>query len=212
MLIKVTLRRSFVRAALIAAAKEDIRRYLKGVAIELHRDCAYIIGCDGARLHVFRDGSAGSGEQVGAGIEFIIPRDALEKLKSARSTDIVDITYDTEARTVVVDDFGTVTTVKAHEGLYPDWRRVLPKQVSGEASTINVIYLADLPKLAKALDVTNMAIQVSHGGNQATLVTIDSIPEFAGVIMPMRSNAPLCHKVDISVARPPVKKPEPVPA
>jgi DNA polymerase-3 subunit beta len=212
MLVKVTLRRSFVRAALIAAAKEDVRWYLKGLAVELHRDCAFIIGCDGARLHVFRDGAAGAGEQVGPGIEFIIPRDALEKLKSARGTDIVDIAYDTEAKTVAVDDFGTVTTVKAHEGLYPDWRRVLPKEVSGEASNINVSFLADLPKLAKALDVKDTAIQVSHGGNQATLVTIDSIPEFAGVIMPMRSNAPLRHKVNVGVARPPAKKPEAVPA
>lgn len=201
-IIRHHLKRSHLRAALVLAAKQNIRYYLNGVLVELHPERAYIVGCDGHRLGVFRDVDGDRNDELaampGQCVEFIIPRDMLEKLKAARrsSLPVVLCTYDTETRDVSIAADGATMTAQAVEGKFPDWRRVLPAAATkpehvGRAGQFNLDYLASFAKVADYLGAAHpeTAPVIWHQGQDAAAISIPGYPDFRGVIMGLRTSA-----------------------
>lgn len=203
-IIRATLQRRHLRAALITAACHDIRYYLNGLLIELHRDCAFIAGTDGHRITIIRDIEGGSTEAPPEGVQFIVPRAVAQRVKASSRglPPYVGAAFDTEADTVSLDDDGLVTGARRIEGTFPDWRRIVPKQVSGETARFNCRYLADLPKLCKALGANPISLGIATNGPGAALLSIDGMPEFVGVLMPLRGELQAAPRMEMGKAPP----------
>lgn len=146
---------SIYNAALIAAAKNDLRFYLKGVRIEpAPQGGALIIATDGHRILVAHDAMAEDVETC------ILPL-----VKVPTKCDFINVTLGDDQ---ALFNFGATTvTAPKIEGNYPDWRRVLPaenKMQGYDANTLNPAYIADSLKISKALGSKSKAIRVTHEG------------------------------------------------
>lgn len=203
-IIRATLQRRHLRAALITAACQDIRYYLNGLLIELHRDCAFIVGLDGHRMTLMRDSAGASADAPLDGVQFIVPRAVVQRVRASSRglPQTVGVAFDTEADTVSLDDDGLVTSARRVEGPFPDWRKVVPKQASGEAANFNAAYFGDLPKLCKALGASPVSLGIACNGTSAALLSIDGMPEFLGLLMPIRRDILTAPRMDLGKTPP----------
>jgi len=114
--MEITIDKTSLQAALIAAAKNDVRRQLNGVYIDFG---GYVVGTDGHCLFAAKFDS----EQKEDG-EIILDRAMLElALKGIPKTrKFVSLTIDDGSATLDVFPVGTIKEV------FPDWRHVVPKE------------------------------------------------------------------------------------
>lgn len=178
----IDITRANLRAALIFAAKGDIRYYLNSVCLHVG-ECgdARLIGCDGHRLGLVHLCDA-SGAAPG---EYIIPREAVENIKKAvRGFDGLTLAIDGEAFTIS-DNYGgaIIAGGKLVDGKYPDWQRVMPQTFSGEAGNYNPQYLFDVSKAVKELGGKNGFYDFTQNGNSSALAVYENLTV---IIMPMR--------------------------
>lgn len=154
---------SFYSAALItAAAKNDVRSYLKSVRVEPSPDGgALIVATDGHRILVAHDAKA-------EGVETCL----LPLVKVPTKCDVINVTLGEH----VSFNFGATTvTAPKVEGNYPEWRRVLPTTHRKDAEIYNgnhlcADYLADSLKISKALGASNYKhIKVEHSGSMTSV-------------------------------------------
>jgi DNA polymerase-3 subunit beta len=188
MKLTTTLNRSFLRAALVTAAVQDIRYYLNGVLLELHPTTAFVVTTDGHRMTVLRlDDNPTEGLAEGR-VELIVPAELVKLVKPNKTLPYVTLTYDTETRDLTIVDIGQQFTGKAVEGKFPDWRRVIPHKPSGKPADFNSEYLADLVKLHKELRPkdTHRVVNVHHNGESGALLTIPGCAAYLGVLMPVK--------------------------
>jgi DNA polymerase-3 subunit beta len=203
MQISITVRRDHLRAVTVTAADIDVRYYLKGVLFEVYCDRAFMVSTDGHRLSVFRvdNGDALAGA---SGIQFIAPSSVI-KVGSDKQHQNIVVTYDTETKLVSVNDYGEHKSAAAIEHSYPEWRRVIPKAVTGKPQQFNAHYLADLSKIAKLAKPGHKfpGIAIHHNGEsgRAALVTMEGCPEFLGALMEIRGE-PEIPDVDAFSAAP----------
>lgn len=184
MLVSTRINRNHLRATLITAAKNDVRYYLNGLLIEIYLDRLFIVSTDGNRLSVLRDDSNPGVEVPEGGTAFVMPRTLAETIKAEKRLPTVGLTFDTETKIITLNDYGSASSAKAVDGVFPDWRRVLPTNPSGEAANFNPEFVGDLAKIAKALGCAVTSPIIWHGGSSAALVTITNAPEFVGVMVP----------------------------
>lgn len=199
-MLKVSLPRSVLRAAVRFAAKNDIRYYLNGVLVECHRCVAYVVGTNGHFLGIGRVERDANNGDTGTG-SFIIPREFLEKMKLPRRLSdggmvqitVSDLAESGAGRFTIADVFeGTEISGATLDGRFPDWRHVIPDKVSGEAAQYSAEYLALMAKAASDLGYHGPGNGYSLGqnGRASALVTFYSLREFLAVIMPVRDDAP----------------------
>lgn len=206
MQISITVKRDHLRAVAVTVADVDVRWYLKGVLFEVYCDRAFMVSTDGHRMSVFRvdNGDALAGA---SGIQFIAPSSVI-KVGSDKRFPNIEITFDTETKMVSVNDYGERKFAPAIDGRFPEWRRVIPKEVTGKPQQFNAHYLADLSKLAKLAKPGHKfpGVAIHHNGEsgRAALVTMDGCPEYLGAIMEIRGG-PDIPDVDAFSAAP---KPE----
>lgn len=186
--MKVSVSVAAIMASVPCMAKADIRFYLNGVQIEATRKETRVIATDGHRLTVMRyappDGNAlGKLEKVA----FIVPRDDVLKMKATGTGKThaidIDVPDDLKGEFRATGPMGVVV-FRAVEGVFPDYRRVIPKECDGKATQINGQYLADMQKSAKIL-LGSDSVHVDHSSTGACLVRATT-PDFVGVIMGMR--------------------------
>lgn len=111
----------YLRAVSRAMAKKDVRYYLNGMKIESTSESVVLIATDGHRMHVCRFPNA-SGEVYDA----IVPASLiLSALKSAgRKIPAMDFSIADGKVTITVA--GSIVSESVIDGVFPDWRRVLP--------------------------------------------------------------------------------------
>lgn len=187
MKLTTTLTRSFLRAALITAAVGDVRYYLNGVLLELHPQVSFLVSTDGHRMTVLRHIEPTEGLTEGS-VELILPAELVKLVKSHRLYDCVTLTYDTDTKEVVIVDVGQQFSGKAIDAKFPDWRRVVPHNVSGKPADFNADYLADLPRLRKELRPKGKhnVVNVHYNGQGAALLSMEDCPAYLGVLMPVK--------------------------
>ncbi|HDR9176356.1 TPA: DNA polymerase III subunit beta [Burkholderia vietnamiensis] len=184
-----------LKAAQILAAQQDIRYYLNGVFIEATPFETRLVATDGHKAGVFRyavenDVLAGATVEndvlAGATVEVIIPHEAIDRLKAAKSdmTAVVRLEVEDRQCSLCVDAMGARIQFVAVDGRYPDYRRIFPKTMSGVPGQYRADLLMDFAKAAKLLIKKSPAVmpRLTYDGSCAR-VSFDDYDDFAGVVM-----------------------------
>lgn len=191
-----------IKAALLFAAKEDVRGYLKGVCIDHTPNGTLLIATDGNRaIVVCLDTEPFAGEPT----RYVVGRDILEtvaKLNSKAGSVAFVWEQDTnpdptrEGVTVVSVPRVTVAAIPTVDlqvtlGKFPDYTRIIPEKASGQKAQYNAYFLADCAKARKALGIRNEGcIEIAHNGKGPGMVRLTD--DALAIVMPFS----LGHKVD----------------
>ena len=180
-----------LKALTLIAAKDDRRYYLNGVCIDVAvtgATEAVAVATDGhmliaVPLQLDADVTAAAGQ-------YIIPRELIDGLKARKGA---FATVKLDARSVTINVGGANITAPLIDGQYPDWRRVVPRTVTGLASQIDADYLHAMKKAHKLLGgsysptIAHNGAETGDGGAARVLLAADAI----GVIMPLRADKPV---------------------
>ena len=197
-MLKVTLNIRALRATLVAVSTEETRYYLNGINLEFTPEGVTMCATDGHRMIVLRQ-PYGEHAATGAHASVIVPRDLVAKLKinpRMKTLDTTDLTIGDDGR-LTFEHAGESFGGSRVDGNFPDYRRVVPQDLTGEAAQYDPIYLADFAKARKELggDRTTSPIVRYNGGSPAVV-------DFAwgtgfqaiGVLMPIRDRTePTVH-------------------
>ena len=185
--MQFTIKQSQLKAMLNLAAKQDIRFYLCGVFVEFNQTTTRLVATCGHKLGVLNHPSE---DNQGAG-SLIIPRDVIENLPKAGKFD-PELTISSEDKEGFwkISAAGTQTIFGQIDGRFPDYRRVCDFKTSGEAANFNYEYMVQFLKVQHALSGSKTCtVNLYQNGTSGALVTLAGVDNFAGVIMPIRSDA-----------------------
>ena len=187
--MQFSIKQSQLKAMLNLAAKQDIRFYLCGVFVEFNQQTTRLVATCGHKMGLLNHPSE---DNQGAG-SLIIPREVIENLpKTGKFDPELTITkFDGNATgwTIVIPG-GTQIVFQQIEGNFPDYRRVCNFKTSGEAASFNYEYMVQFLKVQHALGGSKTCtVNLYQNGTSGALVTLAGVDNFAGVIMPIRSEA-----------------------
>lgn len=199
---------ALLNAAMLAAAKDDIRYYLNGVYIHAVDSELRIVSTDGHRMIVSRyvpeigvripewavDGIILPGDKL----REVLPVMAKNAMLSPHDTQVARLTIDHQpgAQHVTlksVNEFASFRVVPV-DGKFPDYQRVIGEsgqafvREAGEvmqANGINAAYLKDAGIIAAKLG--SKAIHSFSGGEKATVFTFEGAPDTILIVMPIRT-------------------------
>ncbi|MGD9698465.1 hypothetical protein [Acinetobacter sp.] len=212
--IEIEIPMQVLDAATFCAAKNDVRFYLNGVAI----DKGHVVATDGCRAFGFylngvaidkghvvaTDGCRAFAcelENVGKDLpQIIIPTESvkffLKKIPVKNRKGHCRLIFNAKTREgeLRFDALIAKESFVGHDGRYPDWQRIFPRGVESEYKgyypTFNWSYMADFQKMHKALGGNGLQVLLyPTGANSAAKVVFDSTPypKAKGVIMPLRA-------------------------
>lgn len=182
--MKITIDHNVIKALLICAAKQDVRYCLKGVLVDARATDVTLVTTDGHRMLAYPVATDAI-EALAPG-QYIIPREALEAVKPCKAGRVtlpitieIDVAHGRENK--ITGATSTVTPLI--DGKFPDWRRVMPKTVSGEPTQYNPEYVSGFGDICKLLG-GKYGPFINHNGGSAAPVT--NLGPALGVIMPLR--------------------------
>lgn len=170
-----TIEISALKAALIFAAKKDVRYYLNGVCIEWGKLGTRLIATDGHRAFVCQvDTESNDPAHV------IVPTDSIAAvLKLSGKLRAVECNY-AEGK---VSFTGGITATPI-DGRFPEIDRVIPTEFSGEVAQFDFEYLGDIGKALKCFGKQAVGT-LRHNGRSAGRVDLTETA-FA-ILMPIRT-------------------------
>jgi hypothetical protein len=192
--MKISLRTSTLRAALLCSAKKDIRYYLQGVCISInHPEVAMIYGTNGHILFAGQSPMEVIEAPQAYGFEIIVPGDVIKALDK-KSDFVILETIDGGAKNYYV--LGN-SRFQAIDARFPDVSRVIPKRDAFSEQTIayfNPEYLC----------TANEALAMYYGAKKGACYSLLSRGDASGVIhnhsndalvvvMPMRKESGVYH-------------------
>ena len=189
MTTQFTVKQSALKALALLAAKKDIRYYLCGVNVEFSPSITRLIVTDGHKLGVYQTGAQNASHG-----SLIIPNDVITALPKTGS-------YDPELTFIKCDGNATGWTItglpnsgqvvfQQVDGKFPDYQRVCSFKTDGLAASYNPEYLMQFLKVQHLLGGSKKCIpNVYQSGKSSALITLAGVPEFYGVIMPMKTDA-----------------------
>lgn len=168
----------------ILACKEfvpmkDVRNYLLGLHVELNKEDSYLIATDGHVLVAYHHDEGHNDPDLGM-LQFTVPKELLTGLKQRGS---IAISMDTDQKTCTLSQQGASRSANFIRDRYPDWRRVIPGQVTGEVALYDPALMVPIAKAAKHLG--SRTCYVTPNGDSGGHVAFGK-EEIVGVIMPMR--------------------------
>lgn len=180
---KITIDRKALKAVSLFAAKKEIRYYLCGVYVESTPLETRLIATDGHTMGAHRSEAKGDNEGVFSGI---IPLDivaAILKWKSPVRNDDIPVTLTVSDNGEIRADYcGNSLLFKCVDGKFPDYRRAVPSELSGEKAFFNPDYLIRIRDASKVLGA---GFAFGYNGDSAALATIGE--NMVAVIMPLRT-------------------------
>ena len=170
--MKISIEAKYI-AALLVTAPKGIRKHLVSLCISY----GMIASTDGARIGMVQipdDAFLG---------EAIIPRHLFEHIKPRYSSVEIEI----EGNDVSVYQAGIRITGKLIEEKYPDVRRLVPRELSGNTALFSAEYLADLLKIGTYLypNAKYHAPVIHHNGSAVAIVDFKDNRYFH-MLMPVR--------------------------
>ena len=172
-----------LRAALLCAAKKDIRAYLQSVYLDGPR--GLIVGTDGHRMFV---GKAA----LPSDLQVMVPRDLAERvLKTASRLNpacFAVLLPDNRVRFTLADGAAVEgALLDSADGKYPDYTRVIPASANGEPAVYNPDYLADARDALRFYTGSKKGdAAIAYNGNNPGVVHFTGCDEAMVVIMPIR--------------------------
>lgn len=184
---KVFVDAGYLKALLRIAPKQDIRYYLCGVFIEATTTHTTMVATDGHRLLVLRKRVENAIEKS---IKFILAREIVENivrfnLKTMTSIELWQEDKNKWSTCLTKMNCSTIQ-FGVIEAEYPDYRRVIPEKVSGEAGCFNADYLSDFKKIASDIGNLGQPTLLQNGGDRCAVVLFGSNPDCFGIVMPMK--------------------------
>ena len=165
------------------AGKNDIRFYLNGVCVEFRETETVYVATDGNALGSYKVPQRNESPR-----SVIIPRDVIERIKLHKTHHdaVLSIGDDGAARLVYAAQNVDVG-FKPLDGVFPDWRRVVPTEVSNEPGNYNVELLSKFVKVNKVFGASHPGVVLlrQNGERGAALVSLKD-DAFQGAIMPFR--------------------------
>lgn len=185
-----------LKAAALFVSDDKARYYLAGVNLETTRNGVTLTATNGHYLAMVRHDYQGDNDlfETSHWGNFIIPITLVDKIKISKHCDYAEINLDGDK--IFISYMGVTYAENKIDGSFPDARRVIPANVSGEIAQFNPSYINLFGK-AKSL-ITGKKDQnlvtIAHNGGSPALV--DFVPEDAGfqgfgVLMPYRAAEPL---------------------
>lgn len=173
--IALNINTGHIKAALLCAAKNDVRFYLCGVLIEIKGGKGFVVGTNG---HVLFAATFPASDVPDT--QFVVPRILLD---GKHPTPTIGVTYDGSRVTIIS---GFERTASAISCKYPDWRAVLPTEADGKAGHYALHYMDLAAKVAKACDVRYPAI--TQNGDKAGILVLGD--DASMILMPQRVSPP----------------------
>ena len=163
--------------AMFAATDKDFRTGIQGVHVEQRKGRTILAATNGHSLVALCLDVASDGEE-----SYLIPNAAL-KAVSLRGGP-VDIHYYENKVTLIQG--ATSTTYDSDAGTFPDFRRVIPKKVSGEAGHFNALFVGEVGKAYTLMTGHKFTPGlICHNGTGGALLDFGR-DDFVGVLMPTR--------------------------
>lgn len=181
-----------LKAAAIAAGTEQARYYLNGVCIQYTPTGPIFVATDGHRLIAARHDWQGDAPTPFEPV--IVPLELLKRIKIVRkASDVATITLtgDGVDRKVAIDYAGGTVAANAIDGVFPDWRRVIPQsEPNGVACQFQAQYLDAFRDAMAILSGGKSDAQpnIAHNGDNPATVDLGdagAVQAF-GVLMPYR--------------------------
>lgn len=177
----VSVRAECVAMVLPFVSTEETRYYLKGFYVEPVKDGGVIlVATDGHMMAVARD------ETGHADRPWIctLPKTVEKLIIGKRSEDTVHF------RGGNVEFGGITAKAEPIDGTFPDWRRIIPPKIGkGAPATFNPGYLERFQKIGKMRSGWPGITVLAQSAADPATVLIEHMPEFYGVLMPMRGSA-----------------------
>jgi hypothetical protein len=186
--MKITLKTSVLRAALICAAKKDIRYYLQGVCVSINNpDVAMVYGTDGHVLFAGQSVIVCHVAPENYGFDVIIPSDTIKAID--KKSEFIDLeTIEGGAKDYYLLGNARFQAIDAR---YPDISRVIPARDA--FSEIKASYF-DPELLVKG----NEALAMYYGAKKGKVFPLSQRGDYSGaihnnqndavvVVMPMRN-------------------------
>ena len=182
----IHISRNKLKAAAIFAAAKDIRFYLNGILIESTPMQTRIVATDGHALFCSKDDAKDDNEGTFTGI---VPNDTIKQIlawkapyKSAADLPVVITTGEEEHR---AEWGGSAAVFKLIDAKFPEYARVVPEKVSGDASYLDPELLMRCKKAAEILGASKLGVFALKQGGDGSAIAVFSSESFA-VVMPMR--------------------------
>jgi DNA polymerase-3 subunit beta len=174
MIINVTT----LKALLLFAAKKDVRFYLNGIHFERSATGTLAVATNGHCLAVARlDRDAVEPSS------FTVPREHLDNVvKGAKSA--VDVVQVDAAQCTLISTNGRIT-VPLLDGKFPDWRRVVSAQQTGEKSYYHPDYYAMVDKAGQMVRPAKAGYLIQQNGNSVGYANLNDV--LHAYVMPLRS-------------------------
>lgn len=199
--IKLTVRAGVIAVLKLFASNKDVHRYLNGINLEIGRNEARLVASDGVMLGCFRVESDQPDVDTPL-TNIIIPNNLLKPIKPIGLVEITIGERETKdngegeevpvsnARPVTITYGGLSISGETLGGKYPDFRSVIPSEVSGQPAQFDLRLIATLAKAWSILHGRKgpYCVGIGHNGNNPALITLGD-PDFVGVIMPLRSDS-----------------------
>ena len=184
--MQFSIKQSQLKALLTLAPKSDIRYYLCGIFVEYNATTTRLVVTDGHKLGIFNHHSE---DNQGAG-SLIIPREVIENLPKAGKIDpLLIFTKEEKQGYWKITGMGIQTIFAQVEGTFPDYRRVCQFTTDGAVANYNYEYLTQFLKVQHLLGGSKTAtLNLYQNGNSSALVHLADVPNFVGVVMPMRAD------------------------
>lgn len=188
-----------LEAARLFSANRDIRYYLCGVHVESINGETRLIATDGAACAIQIHPSDASDD---CAEPFGIPNDACDDIiKRARDRRVDFVTLQTSGEKI--EAVGLDMLFSKLDGKFPDYRRIVPATVSGEAGQFDPDLLARFAKASKKLSKGSLVWVDPNGESGAAAVRILGVGSFLGVLMPVhrKANSPALDAIQSFAAR-----------
>ena len=185
--MQITIKQSTIKAVSHAMAKSDIRYYLNGMLIHTNGHDTRIVATDGHRLNI---AIVERTMLIETPQQFTIPDTLVNticKCKAPRHDKSPEVTFNfADGKVSALLPDGTESVAKLIDGRYPDYDRVIPHTLSGEAAQYNPVYVMDAFKAcADYLGLKTPAVALSMNGQGCAAM---SCGDFAALIMPWRAD------------------------
>lgn len=204
----VTFSVTQLKAALLCAAKTDIRYYLNGVYVESNGTTTRMCATTGHYLLAVDYQHGDSQDWTG---NFIIPRNVCEMIAKVKNYDLGVIEIESEQNKGALNAaYRTVTGVirvcdtcigfKSVEGVFPQYTRVISPWIGNDtdmkAAQYNPEYIGTFSKVAKLFGSKLGYFTLWQRGNDSALINFGIKPDrinAIGVLMPLNTKVVDLH-------------------
>ena len=181
-------------AATICASRDKLRPYMMGVRAEITAAGTLLVATNGAALVALFHESAPDADGSTVLASATIPLAICTRIKrgpivTRKFTNPNDGELEIDGDTVRVTADGITYEAAAVASEYPDWRKIAPKKLTGEASTFDPKYLTYFARINKMVSGSKYPPEISHNGNDACIVHLGYPGRAFGVLMPLRNSS-----------------------